>query len=313
MKLKFWGVRGSIPAPITQKEYQEKVRDLLCRSVKAGVGNVREVDSFIEKLPFHLSHICGGNSSCASIEQEDTIIILDCGTGVKELGNYLLSRPVKEYHIFLSHLHWDHIIGLPFFTPVYIPGRTLHFYYFLPDLEASIRGLFTSPSFPVDFETVKNQVKFHNIAISDTIRLGDLSVTFSEACHPNGCMNIRIGNNRGKSIVYATDSEYKQLNSENISGKVDFFKGADLLIFDAMYAFADAYSTKFEWGHSSAIVGIDLASAARVKHLLLFHHDPFFTDRQMAEILKKSTRYRNIQNIRKLKIGIAYEGQEIKF
>jgi ribonuclease BN (tRNA processing enzyme) len=312
MKLKFWGVRGSIPAPLTQHEYQGKIREVVRRCVKAGVGDGREIDAFVAKLPFHLSHICGGNTACVSIEQGETVVILDSGSGIKELGNYLRSHPAGEYHLFLSHLHWDHVIGLPFFPPVYTPGRKLHIYSFQPGLRASIAGLFAAPSFPVDFKQVKKQIVFHEIDIIDSVTVGDLTMTFSAANHPNGCMNIRIAGSRGKSVVYATDSEYKQLDSASVQDKVDFFRGADLLIFDAMYAFTEAYSAKYEWGHSSAIVGIDLAAEAGVRQILLFHHDPFCQDAQMAEILKKSVRYRKIQEFGKLKIGVAFEGQEIE-
>lgn len=311
MKLTFWGVRGSIPSPITRQEYRDKVREILRRAARAQLANVREVDPFMAKLPPRLGEICGGNTACVSIEEGETVIILDCGSGIKELGNYLLTRPAKEYHIFLSHLHWDHTIGLPFFTPIYIPGRKLHFYSFQPELAATITALFTAPAFPVDFGVVKQQVEFHTINLTDTIMVDTLAVSFFEACHPNGCMNIKVVDRRGKTVVYATDSEYKELYDDKIRGTIDFFRGADLLIFDAQYSFADAYSSKFEWGHSTAIVGIDLAEDAGVRHLLLFHHDPYSRDSTMAEILRRSIRYRNVQNIKQLKIGIAREGLEI--
>ena len=311
MKLTFWGVRGSIPAPITRQEYREKIREILLRAVRAKLANIRDVAPFMEKLPFHLGEVCGGNTACVSIEDGETVIILDCGSGIKELGNYLLTRPAKEYHIFLSHLHWDHTIGLPFFTPIYIPGRKLHFYSFQPEMADTITSLFTAPAFPVDFSVVAGQVAFHTISLKDTIGIDGLTLTFHEACHPNGCMNIKVTNRRGKSIVYATDSEYKELCDDSIRSTVDFFREASLLIFDAQYSFADAYSTKLEWGHSTAIVGIDLAAEAGVRQLLLFHHDPYSRDDTMAEILRKSIRYRTIQNIKKLEIGIAHEGMEI--
>lgn len=308
MKLRFWGVRGSIPAPTPPQEYRDKLREVLRRAVRAGLTSVREVDPFLAKLPPHLGTVCGGNTACLSIEAGDTVIILDCGSGIRELGAYLLGHPATEYHIFLSHLHWDHTIGLPFFTPLYLPGRKLHFYSFQPELAATITALFTPPAFPVDFSVVAKQTAFHPVTFTESVLIGSLTVTFAKACHPNGCMNIKVTDRRGKSIVYATDSEYKQLDDASVRDAVDFFRNAELLIFDAQYSFADAYSSKADWGHSTAMVGIDLAAAAGVKRLLLFHHDPYSSDRQMAEILKKSRRYRNIQGIRKLQIAVAGEG-----
>jgi ribonuclease BN (tRNA processing enzyme) len=311
MKLTFWGVRGSIPAPITPREYREKINEILRRAVRAKLAKVRDIDPFVARLPFHLGEVCGGNTACVSIEEGETVIILDCGSGVKELGNYLLTRPAKEYHIFLSHLHWDHTIGLPFFTPIYIPGRKLHFYSFQPELSRIITALFTAPAFPVDFSVVARQVEFHHVALTDSVRVDDLTITFSPACHPNGCMNIKVADRRGKTVVYATDSEYKELDSDSTRVAIDFFRGADALIFDAQYSFADAYSSKLEWGHSTAIVGIDLAAEAQVRRLLLFHHDPYSRDSTMAEILAKSSRYRTVQGIKGLKIDIAREGMEL--
>jgi ribonuclease BN (tRNA processing enzyme) len=312
MKVTFWGVRGSLPAPLSTGEYRGKIRELLQAFLKAGVAESAGIEPFIDGLPFHLGHLHGGNSACVSVEDGDTVIILDAGTGIRQLGNRLAGRGVKECHLFLSHLHWDHVMGLPFFVPIYLPGTTIHLYSFQPEAVASITALFTPPAFPVPFAAVAPQLVFHHIELAETLRIGNLRCTFRAADHPNGCMNIRVATGDGTALVYATDSEYRELHHESVQEAVAFFRGADLLIFDAQYAFVDSYTAKFAWGHSSNLAGIDLAVAAGVKRLFFFHHDPAGQDADLELIRTQSLSYRDLQHRTPLEIAMAWEGQELQ-
>jgi phosphoribosyl 1,2-cyclic phosphodiesterase len=127
MKLKFWGVRGSIPTPISNLEYENKVKKILNLFLESGTNDKKNIDDFYKKLPYYLGHNYGGNTPCLSVEDEDMLLILDCGSGIKDLGSYIMNRrkDIKEYHIFLTHVHWDHILGLPFFVPIFLPDKFL--------------------------------------------------------------------------------------------------------------------------------------------------------------------------------------------
>lgn len=311
MILKFWGVRGSIPTPLTQERYTEKVKEIIKHTLNSVLTKEEEV---LNNLPFYLRHIFGGNTSSVSIEYNNKCIILDAGSGLKELGNYLLqTQPdIDEYHIFLSHLHWDHIIGIPFFVPVYMPNKNVHFYNDKTGFGSNIKNLFKAPNFPIAFTEIEKTIFFHEIKVNETLDLYDLKISFSEGHHPGGCINTKVQNKNGKIIIYATDNEYKELDKKNLLKDIEFFKNADVLIFDAQYSFLEAYK-KRDWGHSTNIIGVDISVEADVKHLLFFHHEPNYDDKRIFTLYEESVKYKKtIPKKNDLKISIAFEGMEVE-
>ena len=224
----------------------------------------------------------GGNTSCLEITAGDTRVILDAGTGLRALGTERMAAGPRHSTILLSHLHWDHVCGLPFFTPVYVPGHRVEIASgptgSVP-LDEAIRSLFRAPFFPVDFAELAGQVSTRELRPNDRLEIGDLVITMARLNHPDPVYGYRV-EHAGHSIVYATDTEHFACVDPTLKRLA---AGADILIYDAQYT-PEEYPSKVGWGHSTWQAGAELARAAGVPQLVLFHHDPGRTDAQLAAI-----------------------------
>jgi phosphoribosyl 1,2-cyclic phosphodiesterase len=256
-KLSFWGVRGSTPT----------------------------VDPTTWRF--------GGNTPCLDFLAPDgTQFILDCGTGLRMLGNRWISDPVprpSETHIFVTHYHWDHIQGLPFFAPLYDERNHFQFYSFRsrflgPD---SLRQVFETqmalPYFPVDFASMSAKRKFRELEGGESFLVGENKVTARHLNHPQGCLGFRIETPAG-TIVYATDNEPGNPVLEK--SLRELAAGADIFVNDAQFTPSQLATTKKGWGHSSWKEGVNIAREVGAKTLVLFHHDPDSADRMVDAILR---------------------------
>jgi phosphoribosyl 1,2-cyclic phosphodiesterase len=258
-KLTFWGVRGSTPT----------------------------VDPATWRF--------GGNTPCLDFVAPDgTQFILDCGTGLRMLGNRWTAengvRPA-ETHIFVTHYHWDHIQGLPFFAPLYVEKNQFQFYSFRsaflgPD---SLRQVFETqmalPYFPVDFSAMSAQRGFRELEGGETFSIGENKITVRHINHPQGCLGFRIETSAG-TIVYATDNEPGD-PALDLSLR-ELAAGADIFVNDAQFTPAQLAGPKKGWGHSSWKEGVSIAKEVGAKTLVLFHHDPDSTDRVVDGLLREA-------------------------
>lgn len=225
----------------------------------------------------------GGNTSCVSLDiPGHDPILFDLGTGLRYFG---LTQPADEPFrgtCLLSHLHWDHIQGLPFFVPAYVPGNRIDVISgpsgAMP-LEAALRRQMTAPFFPVEFDEIAPQVRTRDVRARDRFSVGDIRVTVARLNHPDPVYGYRLDAG-GRSVVYATDTEHFACVDPALRQLAD---GADVLIYDAQYT-PEEYPGKVGWGHSTWTAGAELARAANVGQLVLFHHDPRRTDTQLAEL-----------------------------
>ena len=258
MRIKFWGVRGSTPAP--QPE------------------NMRY----------------GGNTSCVEVRLGDKLYVFDCGTGFRVLGQALRrefnGRPVSA-HIFVSHFHWDHIQGLPFFGPLY-DHRENRFQFHCSGRTRSLKQVFeeqmAAPFFPVGLNQMKARQDFHDlqegsIQLDDDVKLQALWLN-----HPQGCMGFRLESKEGV-VVYATDNE---------PGDAAFDKnvrqlaaGADVLIYDAQYLPEEYQARRRGWGHSHWREAINVVLESGAQELVLFHHDPDHDDACIDKVVKEASNY----------------------
>ena len=249
MKITFWGVRGSIPCPAR-------------------------------------SHVhFGGNTSCVHVAVGGEDIILDAGTGVRGLGRSFQHRGVERATLLLSHTHWDHICGFPFFTPAYDPKWSMRILAGHLPHQGGIRSVLasqmTDPMFPVPLDAMRGASAFEDFFAGDSFTLGkDVVVKTAPLQHPNGATGYRIEHG-GVSFCYVTDTEHQPGKpDQNILGLIE---GADLVLYDSTYS-DEEFPTKVGWGHSTWQEGIRLCRAAGARRLGIFHHDPDHDDAHMRGV-----------------------------
>ncbi len=249
LKVKFWGVRGSIACP----------------------------------SPNHISF--GGNTSCIEVSAGGNRFILDAGTGVRNLGHWIFRKGPDHATFLFSHTHWDHITGFPFFAPAFhakyqftmLAGH-------LNDqggLQRVISGQMSNPTFPVPLEAMRARLDFGDFRAGDSWSPAQgVVIRTAPLNHPNGATGYRI-EHAGKSVCYVTDTEHLPGKpDQNILGLIE---GADLVIYDSTYTDAE-FPAKVGWGHSTWQEGVRLSQAANVQSLAIFHHDPDHEDRFMEQV-----------------------------
>ncbi len=320
MKVLFWGTCGSLPASVRA----ETVRRKIAAAIK-GLGGRRlvtdeEIEGFITRdLPFSTAGTYGTNTSCVEITGGGEYLLCDAGTGLRDFGNHVLGpgageRPERPecFNIFLSHLHWDHIQGFPFFTPAYLEGRRITVYGGHEEIEKSLARQQSSPNFPVPLEFMKADIRFRRLKPGRAYNVAGFRVTCIAQNHPGRSYGYRF-EKAGRSVVYSTDSEHKEDAYREDYDFLRFFRGADLLIFDAQYDLLEAIHTKENWGHSSNIIGVELSVRAGVKHLCLYHNEPTMNDEKLDTFLEETQRYASHYAASyPLKISLAYDGLVIE-
>jgi phosphoribosyl 1,2-cyclic phosphodiesterase len=264
VQVTFWGTRGSI--------------------AKAGPTTVRY----------------GGNTSCVSVRTDSgTLLVLDCGTGIHELGQVLANGGGSaDGHLLIGHTHWDHIQGLPFFAPMFQPGNVWHVYGprgLDTSIDKALAGQMQYTYFPVQLLDFDATIQYHDL-VEGHFEIEDVSVTTQYLHHPALTLGYRIEAD-GVTIVYSTDHEPIIAADPGPEGLEDanrgeaqhvaFLRDADLVIHDAQYL-AEEYATKVGWGHSTVEYAVDVAGAADVRRLALFHHDPTRTDDAVDELVARA-------------------------
>jgi len=250
MKIRFWGTRGSIPSP--------------------GPSTVRY----------------GGNTSCVEVQlQDDTLLILDAGSGIRPLGATLESCRAT---ILLTHYHWDHIQGLPFFQPAYDPNSVIRV--FGPEFEGVgperyVADQMIHPYFPAPAAELA-ACRELAVAPSTPFSVGTATVCTARVSHPGVTLGYRV-EDAGHTLVYISDNEPDLATSEQMAGMLQLAAGADVLLHDCQY-FESEYSSKRGWGHSTPRQAMRLAREADVRHLVLFHHDPAHTDEQVETLASQA-------------------------
>lgn len=316
MKVRFWGTRGSIPVSLTAPDIRAKLVSALQGARDVDLRAPGAIDAYVDGLGFDVAGTYGGHSSCVQIDAGGPEhIVLDLGTGVRALGQRMIERfgpgVPQTYHVFLSHLHWDHIMGLPFFTPVYIRGNRIVVHSCHPHVEFALRRQQAEPSFPVRFEQFAADIVFDVMQPGQAVEIAGTTVRSLHQRHAGDSYGWRFERG-GRAVVYSTDSEHRLEDEAERARFIAFFQDADVVVFDAMYSLAEAISVKADWGHSSNIVGVELCQAARARTLVLFHHEPAYSDAQIQQVLQETRRFEEItRDGPALQVLSAWDGLEL--
>jgi phosphoribosyl 1,2-cyclic phosphodiesterase len=271
MQVRFWGVRGSTPTPQ------------------------------LENLRY------GGNTSCVEVRLGESLYVFDCGTGLRNLGKHLEKEKSGEpiiAHVFLSHFHWDHIQGIPFFTPLYTRSDSYFFFHShnrATGLQRAIEQQMSDPYFPVDMSQMAAHRNFYDIE-EGRIAFENCVLESKWLFHPQGCLGFRLESDEGV-LVYATDNEPGIPEFDKAVRKLA--EGADVLIYDAQYTPDEYQKFKKGWGHSTWREGIDIAMGSGAQELVLFHHDPDHSDNAVDAIVAEARNYYP-------KVRAAAEGMEMQ-
>ncbi len=277
MNIKCWGSRGSIP--VSGKEYTKY----------------------------------GGNTTCLEIRTQDNqVIIIDAGSGIRELGNHLIRNNYHDYNIILTHAHWDHILGFPFFKPIYSPKTQINMFG-CPFAQDSIKDIISRtmafPNFPVDFDDIQSKIEF-NKSCDDGFQIGTVTVDPIPLSHPGQGRGYKFVEDN-KCFIFLTDNElsYKHPGGLNYDDYVNLTHDADLLIHDAEFT-EEEYRTTKTWGHSVFTKALKLALDANVKTLGLFHHNQERTDGNQDNIVHQCNDMINDSGANLECYGV-YDGMEI--
>jgi len=272
MRVKFWGVRGSTPTPQAE--------------------NLRY----------------GGNTSCVEVRVGDRIFIFDCGTGFRVLGHELerefADRPFAA-HVFVSHFHWDHIQGMPFFRPLYDRSDSQFIFHSsnrTRRLEQVMAEQMAAPYFPVDLAHMKAKRRFYDIENGCMPMEDSIKIKTAFLNHPQGCLGFRLETKEGV-LVYATDNEPGDALFDKSVRKLA--EGADILIYDAQYLPEEYEARRRGWGHSHWREAVNVVMESGAKELILYHHDPDHSDAIVDKVVADARNYYP-------KVRAAAEGMEIK-
>ncbi len=313
-QLIFWGTRGSLPVSLTHRDIREKIVAALTAANGKQFRTRLALDDFVDNLPFAVNGTFGGNSSCVEIVGEGPEhFICDMGSGARPLGRAKIAQfgvpNPQTYHVFISHPHWDHLMGFPYFAPMYIPGNRIVIHGCHPELENSVRLQMQAPSFPVDYAQAGATIEFDLMTPDKAHYIAGINVTPKKQLHAGDSYGYRF-ESLTRTVVYSTDSEHRLDNRDEHDEFVKFFAKADAVIFDAMYSLAEAVSVKADWGHSSNVVGVELCQAAGAKRLVLFHHEPVHDDKQLSRLVAETRRLEQITrgSRQPLEIVSAYDG-----
>jgi phosphoribosyl 1,2-cyclic phosphodiesterase len=312
MKVRFWGVRGSVPSPVSPQTIRNKISSVLQRVRPEDLESPTSRERFLSSLPPWLFGTYGGNSACIEARLSDnSCIILDAGSGIRELSASLAdeTQPILDYHVFLTHFHYDHVQGLPFFGPAYNPNAHVTFYSPDPNAEQIIRNHMSPPYFPVQMgDVMAAQISFRQLD-SDPVVIGNGNVTWREHKHPGGAVAFRV-EEQGRAFIFSTDAELQQSDFEKSPPNREFYGNVSMVIMDTQYTLGEAIE-KYDWGHSSFSLAVDFVTAWHIEKLFLYHHDPNYDDHRLYKNLQSARWYaKNLGNT-ELQVYISEEGLEI--
>ncbi len=311
MKIRFWGVRGSIPTPLTPDEVRRKISAVVERITPQDLVSPEAKELFLAHLPPYLFGTTGGNTTSIEVRTKDgNVIIIDAGTGIFRFANSVIrEQPTpKVFHLFFTHFHWDHIQGFPFFSPAFDKNTVIHIYSPIDNVEQILRDQMRPPYFPITLDTMQARFHFHKLEERE-VKIGASTVSWRQMQHPGKSFSYKVADSDG-AFLFATDTELRDDDFARTEENHRFFSNVDILAIDSQYTLDEAIE-KYDWGHSSYSLTVDFATEWDIDTLVLFHHEPLYNDSKMFSIAKSAGWYKSHVGKKDVEIMLAQEGLEL--
>lgn len=302
LRVKIWGSRGSLPTPLAPLSLEKHIRDLFIDFLDQKKGGKtakksQDLDYFLDHCARHRFGGYGGNTPCVEVVSKSKQIIIDGGSGIRPLGYEMMNgscgKGTGETHIFFTHFHWDHLIGLPFFTPFFIPGNQIHVYSVQPELKEIFQTVFKKPFFPVPLEHLPSKIHYHRLEPRQPYVLGDMKITPYQLDHPDPCWGFRIESG-GRVYAHCVDTECTRVTKSELGLDLPLYQGVHAMIFDAQYTLMETIE-KVNWGHAAASLGLDIAMREGIERVIFMHHDPASSNEKIATAENQARLYYNRQ------------------
>ena len=287
VQIKLWGTRGSMPRAMTHDRLQTYMSYLMKRAKNRGITDFDGLQRFISnRRPLTF----GGNTTCTEIRDKKDSYFVDFGTGLTSYAELGKPNEMNHYIFFLSHLHWDHISGLPFFPPIYDQDSTIDIFYVHKGADDYLASVFNGVNFPVRWQELSAYIRLQRLFVNSPIHFDtNLKVTPFKLDHPGDSFGYRF-DNRSESVAIAVDNELQRRTADELGEDLECYQELDLLLFDSQYESSEL-AHRYDWGHSSPTLGVDLAYREMIKKLVLVHHDPLADDEKLRKKIKDARSY----------------------
>ncbi len=288
MHIKLWGTRGSLPRALTHQELKHTLQRLLSRARTRGIEDIAALQALLaDDSDAPLTY--GGNTTCTEIRYREESYVVDLGTGLVSFGKAQRNAGNRKFTFLLSHLHWDHILGLPFFPQIYERGCEIDIYHVHEHAPEHLRIKFNGVNFPVRWEELGASITFHRLELRRPYKFDDLTVTPFQLDHPGGSYGYRFDSPTA-AVGIAVDNELKRRTAEELGEDRPLYQALDALLFDSQYDLNEM-AKKYDWGHSSPPLGIDLAFQEMIKTLVMVHHSPAADDQSLRDKFNRARQY----------------------
>lgn len=270
MQVKFWGTRGSLPYTMMTRDWVNHFSALMNEFFDQGFQSKEDIASYIKKSgDLHIGDL-GSATTCVQITSQSQNLIIDVGSGIKNYGDFLKQHSdLKQHHILMTHFHYDHIIGAPFFFPNFDENHQVHYYFVQNDGEEMIKKIFSKPLFPVPFSDLKAKIFFHKLSPYLKNQVLHFEVVPYMTDHPDPCYGFKISDGKF-SYSHAVDNECSRTTLENLGQDAGLYQKTDLLYIDTQF---NKESYQVGWGHGTIEKALQLCKEFDVPRVVFGHHD----------------------------------------